>query len=66
MSHLRSGELVAEGHEGVSEGLGVNLSVNLESLSKDKITLHAWQVMVRKESVFGSFKETVRREFQLF
>jgi hypothetical protein len=29
---LGGGELVAEGHEGVSEGLGINLAVDLESL----------------------------------
>jgi len=29
---LGGGELVAEGHEGVSEGLGVDLAVDLESL----------------------------------
>jgi len=29
---LGGGELVAEGHEGVSEGLGVNLAVNVEGV----------------------------------
>jgi len=32
-TYLRGGELVAEGHEGVSEGLGVDLAVDLESLN---------------------------------
>ncbi len=30
--HLGGGELVAEGHEGMSEGLGVDLAVDLEGV----------------------------------
>ena len=41
MNYLRGSELVSEGHEGVPEGLGVDLPVDLEGLEglEGKITL---------------------------
>ena len=45
-TYLRCRELVAEGHEGVSECFSIDLSVDLEGLKASTLWYRAWNIII--------------------